>query len=294
MKIHNIGMATLLAALLGSCSQNTMDDSIPEAKGKKIDLITQIAPTTRTSTTGMKTVFTEGDQIGVFGLVREDASTILNSNLKYQLDNKNNWGTEAPIILPIDGSNVNFYAYYPFVEMGSENVNTTFDFSVDADQATNGYNTSDLLLAKNESIVTSEADESTAIELSFAHAFALVEVEVTLPEGVTPEKVILKAFNLAKVDLVAQKATVITEGQIVVEGEVGENGEEVTKDIEEIEISLQRQEDGKFRCVVPVQTIKGKCIRITGSNGAPYWYTADADVALEANKLNTFTVTAAN
>lgn len=291
MKIHNIGMATLLAALLGSCSQNTMDDSIPEAKGKKIDLITQIAPTTRTATTGMKTVFTEGDQIGVFGVAREDASTILNSNLKYQLNN-NNWGTETPIILPIDGSNVNFYAYYPY--MDSENASTTFDFSVDRDQATNGYNTSDLLLAKNESIVTSEADESTAIELSFAHAFALVEVEANLPEGVTPEKVILKAFNLAKVDLVAQKATVITEGKIVVEGEVNEEGNEVTKDIEEIEISLQKQEDGKFRCVVPVQTIKGKCIRITGSNGAPYWYTADAEVALEANKLNTFTVTAAN
>lgn len=291
MKIHNIGMATLLAALLGSCSQNAMDDSIPEAKGKQIDLITQIVPTTRTSTTGMKTVFTEGDQIGVFGVAREDASTILNSNLKYQLDN-NDWGTETPIILPIDGSNVNFYAYYPY--MDSENVNTTFDFSVDKDQATNGYNTSDLLLAKNESIVTSEADESTAIELSFAHAFALVEVEANLPEGVTPEKVILKAFNLAEVDLVAQKATVITEGKIVVEGEVDEEGNEVTKDIEEIEISLQKQADGKFRCVVPVQTIKGKCIRITGSNGAPYWYTADAEVALEANKLNTFTVTAAN
>lgn len=290
MKIHNIGMATLLAALLGSCSQNAMDDSIPEAKGKQIDLITQIVPTTRTATTGMKTVFTEGDQIGVFGLAREDASTILNSNLKYQLNN--NWGTETPIILPIDGSNVNFYAYYPY--MDSENASTTFDFSVDRDQATNGYNNSDLLLAKNENIVTSEANESTAIELSFAHAFALVEVEANLPEGVTPEKVILKAFNLAEVDLVAQKATVITEGKIVVEGEVDEEGNEVTKDIEEIEISLQKQADGKFRCVVPVQTIKGKCIRITGSNGAPYWYTADAEVALEANKLNTFTVTAAN
>lgn len=284
MKIHNIGMATLLAALLGSCSQNAMDDSIPEAKGKKIDLITQIVPTTRTSTTGMKTIFMEGDQIGVFGLARKDASTILNSNLKYQLNN-NNWGTEAPIILPIDGSDVNFYAYYPFVEMGSENVNTTFDFSVDADQATNGYNSSDLLLAKNESIVTSEADESTAIELSFAHAFALVEVEANLPEGVTPEKVTLTAYPTATVDLVAQTATVNTEAEEIVD--------EAPVKVGQVEISLAKA-DGKFRCVVPVQTIKGKCIRITGSNGAPYWYTADADVSLEANKLNTFTVTAAN
>lgn len=283
MKIHNIGMATLLAALLGSCSQNAMDDSIPEAKGKKIDLITQIVPTTRTSTTGMKTVFTEGDQIGVFGLAREDASTILNSNLKYQLNN-NNWGTETPIILPIDGSNVNFYAYYPY--MDSENASTTFDFSVDRDQATNGYNTSDLLLAKNESIVTSEADESTAIELSFAHAFALVEVEANLSEGVTPEKMTLTAYPTATVDLVAQTATVNTEAEEIVD--------EAPVKVGQVEISLQRQEDGKFRCVVPVQTIKGKCIRITGSNGAPYWYTADAEVALEANKLNTFTVTAAN
>lgn len=282
MKIHNIGMATLLAALLGSCSQNAMDDSIPEAKGKKIDLITQIAPTTRTSTTGMKTVFTEGDQIGVFGLAREDASTILNSNLKYQLNN-NNWGTETPIVLPIDGSNVNFYAYYPY--MDSENASTTFDFSVNRDQAANGYNTSDLLLAKNESIVTSEANESTAIELSFAHAFALVEVDVTLPEGVTPEKVTLTAYPTATVDLVAQTATVNTEAEEIVN--------EAPVKVGQVEISLAKA-DGKFRCVVPVQTIKGKCIRITGSNGAPYWYTADAEVALEANKLNTFTVTAAN
>lgn len=283
MKIHNIGMATLLTALLGSCSQNAMDDSIPEAKGKKIDLITQISPTTRTSTTGMKTIFMEGDQIGVFGLAREDASTILNSNLKYQLNN-NNWGTETPIILPIDGSNVNFYAYYPY--MDSENASTTFDFSVDRDQATNGFNTSDLLLAKNDKIVTSETNESSAIELSFAHAFALVEVEVTLPEGVTPEKVILKAYPTATVDLVAQTATVNTDVEEIIE--------EVPVKVGAVEISLQKQEDGKFRCVVPVQTIKGKCIRITGSNGAPYWYTADAAVELEANKLNTFTVTAAN
>lgn len=282
MKIHNIGMATLLAALLGSCSQNAMDDSIPEAKGKKIDLITQIVPTTRTSTTGMKTVFTEGDQIGVFGVAREDVSTILNSNLKYQLNN-NNWGTETPIILPIDGSNVNFYAYYPY--MASENASTTFDFSVDRDQATNGYNTSDLLLAKNDKIVTSEANESTAIELSFAHAFALVEVDVTLPEGVTPEKVTLTAYPTATVDLVAQTATVNTEAEEIVN--------EAPVKVGQVEISLAKA-DGKFRCVVPVQTIKGKCIRITGSNGAPYWYTADAEVALEANKLNTFTVTAAN
>lgn len=281
MKIHNIGMATLLAALLGSCSQNAMDDSIPEAKGKKIDLITQIVPTTRTSTTGMKTIFMEGDQIGVFGLSREDASTI-NSNLKYQLNN-NNWGTEAPIVLPIDGSNVNFYAYYPY--MDSENASTTFDFSVDRDQATNGYNTSDLLLAKNDKIVTSETNESSAIELSFAHAFALVEVDVTLPEGVTPEKVTLTAYPTATVDLVAQTATVNTETEEIVD--------EAPVKVGQVEISLAKA-DGKFRCVVPVQTIKGKCIRITGSNGAPYWYTADADVSLEANKLNTFTVTAAN
>lgn len=282
MKIHNIGMATLLAALLGSCSQNAMDDSIPEAKGKQIDLITQIVPTTRTSTTGMKTIFMEGDQIGVFGLAREDASTILNSNLKYQLNN-NNWGTETPIILPIDGSNVNFYAYYPY--MDSENVNTTFDFSVNRDQAANGYNSSDLLLAKNDKIVTSEANESTAIELSFAHAFALVEVEANLSEGVTPEKVTLTAYPTATVDLVAQTATVNTEAEEIVD--------EASVKVGQVEISLAKG-DGKFRCVVPVQTIKGKCIRITGSNGAPYWYTADAEVTLEANKLNTFTVTAAN
>lgn len=267
MKIHNIQicMATLLAALLGSCSQITMDDPSSEAIGNKIVFSTQITPTTRTVTTGLKTFFTDGDQMGVFGTARESSSTILHSNLKYQIEN-NNWSTETPISLPVNGSNVNFYAYHPFAEI--ENPAMTFDFTVDTDQATNGYNKSDLLLAQNTTVMTGQ---SSVIELSFAHALALVEVEANLPAGATCEKVMFTAYPTAEVDLSVQTATVKAEG-------------------EKVAISLTKQEDGKFRGIVPVQEIKGKCIRIIGSNDASYWYIADTAVTLEANKINSFIV----
>lgn len=274
--MHNIqiGMATLLAALLGSCSQSTMNDSIPESTGNKIVFTTPIAPTSRTATIGLKTVFTNGDQMGVFGIPRvtEGSATILHSNLKYQLENSQ-WETENPIALPPDGSNVNFYAYYPFIEMESPAM--TFDFSVDTDQATNGYNQSDLLIAKNETVKTNEA---TVIELAFTHALALIEVDMTMPEGVTAEKATIKAYPTATVDLSAGTATAKAEGE----------------EMEMADISLSKQADGTFRGVVPVQEIKGKCIRIIGSNGAPYWYIANKAVILEANKLNPFTFTVAN
>lgn len=257
-----LGMMSLLAILLGSCSQDVMDDISPRETGKEIVFSTTIMQT-RTQTTDRKTVFVDEDHIGVFVLNRS-TSTSLHTNLDY-LYKENAWNSEAPITFPLDGSDVNFYAYYPYAE---GNTATTFDFTVDTDQATNGLNHSDLLLAKNE---TSETNDD-AVTLSFTHALALLEVKVSLPAGVKADKVTLKAHTTASVDLKGQAATVKT-------------------DVAISEITLMKLNDDTFRGVVPAQELSEKCILIIGDNGASYRYTAGSPLTLLANSINTLTAT---
>ena len=169
-----LGIASLLTLILGSCSQDATDGTFPQETGKEIVFSTSIMQT-RTQTTDRKTVFVDEDHIGVFVLNRSTSAT-LHSNLNY-LYKENAWSSETPVTFPLDGSDVNFYAYYPYAE---GNTATVFDFTVSTDQAANGLNPSDLLLAEN---VTSEANDE-AVTLSFTHALALLEVKVTLPAGV--------------------------------------------------------------------------------------------------------------
>ncbi|WP_303003194.1 fimbrillin family protein [Bacteroides congonensis] len=255
-----LGIASLLTLILGSCSQDAIDGTFPQETGKEIVFSTSIMQT-RTQTTDRKTVFVDEDHIGVFVLNRSTSAT-LHSNLNY-LYKENAWSSETPVTFPLDGSDVNFYAYYPYAEGSTA---TVFDFTVSTDQAANGLNPSDLLLAEN---VTSEANDE-AVTLSFTHALALLEVKVTLPAGVKADKVILKAHTTASVDLKAQTAT-------------------VKSDVPVSEITLMRLSDDTFRGVVPAQELSERCIKIIGDNGASYRYTADSPTTLQANSINTIT-----
>lgn len=257
-----LGIASLLTLILGSCSQDATDGTFPQETGKEIVFSTNIMQT-RTQTTDRKTVFVDEDRIGVFVLNRSTSAT-LRSNLNY-LYKENAWSSETPVTFPLDGSDVNFYAYYPYAE---GNTATVFDFTVSTDQAANGLNQSDLLLAEN---VTSEANDE-AVALSFTHALALLEVKVTLPAEVKADKVILKAHTTASVDLQAQDATVKTDAPVS-------------------EVTLMRLSDDTFRGVVPAQELSERCIKIIGDNGASFRYTADSPMTLQANRINTLTAT---
>lgn len=259
-----IGLVSLLAVLFGSCSQQWTDQPSPDGDiGDEIVFRTQIAPTTRTTTIGRKTVFAADDQMGVFGLLRS-SSAVLRKNLGYTYK-ESQWTSETPITFPVDGSAMNFYAYYPLVA-GAET--TTFDFTVSKDQATEGYEPSDLLLAKNEEAKVTDL----IVAFSFTHALALVEVSATLPAGVTCRTALLKARRTATVNLLTASAIVKTSDT-------------------ESSIALEKQTDGTFRGVVPVQELKGQCITIIGDDGISYRYTANDAVPLQANKINTFSFT---
>lgn len=253
-----------MALILGSCAKDGIDtDLFPQEQGKEIVFRTSILQS-RTTTNDRKTEFTEGDGIGIFICNRSDNEDIKGTNLRHQYQG-NAWTAEEAAIFPIDGTPVNFYAYYPYAE---SNKTTTFDFSVNADQATDGINGSDLLLAKNE---TADAN-NTEVNLAFTHALALLEMKATLPDGVTAQKATLKAKATASVDLTKQTAT-------------------LKADAEASEIVMAKTEDGTFRAVIPAQKLEGKYLCIEGDNGAPYWYTAKEALTLETNKVSTLTVT---
>lgn len=266
-----IVMMTVLSctALFSSCEQNMVEESFSQS-GQDIIFKLDISRT-RTVTNDKKTLFVDKDQVGIFGLKR-GTTDILHENLNYKYNqSETKWEADRSIAFPIDGSDLNFYAYYPYI---SGVTGTIFDFPVALDQSTEGYNQSDLLLGKNE---TSTVDDKE-IRLTFAHKLAMVETEVILPQGRIAKRVDIRAKRIAAVDLVQGTAAVKADA----------TAEYVT---------MQSLDDvpNTFRAVIPAQIIgKGKMFRVVADDGTIYWHKVTDDVELIINKVTTFTIDCTN
>lgn len=255
------GLLCIFALIAASCSQELVEDALVE-DGKAIAFNFGISQT-RTSTEGKKTVFVNNDRLGIMGTKR-GTTEITHKNLNYlYADGK--WSAEYSITFPVDGSILNFYAYYPFV---ADLESTEFDFTVASDQSVaDGYNQSDLLLAKNETAKV----EDTSITLTFVHKLALVETTVILPAGAEIESVSLRAKRTASVDLLTQVVAV--------------------KNDVEAEFVTMTKVGNVFRAVVPAQNIEsGKMFRVLTTDGGAYWYKATANEELIENKITYFTI----
>lgn len=262
------GVTMLFASLFISCSQEDVtDESFPQP-AKEIVFDFEISRT-RTITEGKKTFFSDGDQVGIFGLKR-GTEEVLHDNLDYHyLASSKTWTAESSITFPIDGSDLNFYAYYPYVA-GIRGVN--FEFAVAQDQSEeDGYSRSDFLSAKNE---TSQVDDKS-ITLSFVHQFARVEAEITVPQGEVIKSVDICAKKTAVIDLAKQSVTV--------------------KPDEAAEYITMQPAGERFRAVIPAQdTGKGKLFRITAESGATYWYKTVENIALPENEITVFSIDCTN
>jgi len=132
----------------------------------------------RTATdAGFRTTWETDDEIGVFivkGNGGLQASGNFADNVKLTRETDGTWKTDAGTTLyyPNDGETLSFYAYYPYDAAMTDP--TGYTFSVKADQSGDNYNKSDLLLAKAENVPKS----GNAVQLQFAHALSLVQVEV--------------------------------------------------------------------------------------------------------------------
>lgn len=182
--------------LLAGCSSEDDAGTQPEVKpGDEVQFNIGFGPSTRAATDiAFNTVFEDGDEIGIFAM-KEGTTNVVAQNVKLVRTN-GNWvaATDADkIYYPLDGSNLDFYAYYPY--QGDHN--TTKDnlsFEVKADQSTaSNYSKSDLLTA------ITVRQSNNLVSLSFAHLMAMIQVTVdrvapvpTFRDGTDGFKVILK------------------------------------------------------------------------------------------------------
>jgi len=125
------------------------------------------------------TTWEDGDQVGLY---IADANTGLKSSSNYADNvkltyNGSEWIPEREIWFPTDGSNVSFYAYYPYDPAMTDPLN--YMFSVSSDQNKNYvevFRKNDFLWAKSENV----SESSTPISLRFSHAMAMVYLRLTV------------------------------------------------------------------------------------------------------------------
>lgn len=128
-----------------------------------------------------------GDQIGIY-MFTTSTTTPYGDNSNVEYYNSAEAGSTATfsvvdvaqtIYYPLDGTNVDFVAYYPY---SSTQVSATdYVYSVDVNSANQANPTEiDLLVSNN---LTNKAVNSTALEFNFYHALAQLEVVVNSGVG---------------------------------------------------------------------------------------------------------------
>ncbi len=249
MKKNHLFLGFMLMGALASCNNET--NEMTGYGNKEVKFNIGITPMTRTMTDGLATTFVANDQIGIFAGEEYD-------NTRYTF-NDTEWSGEAIVM---EGA-TDFFAYYPFSE---DNTGKTFIYEVAADQS-ESYTSSDLLLAKTTAVGTEDV-----VTLTFDHALALVEVDATQVTGINGNitGISLQAKRAANVNLNKKNAT-------------------VKDDAASEYIQLYKVTDGRYRAVVPGQSLKaGRRLFIT--TDATQYSCAIKDVTLQAAKLNTFTI----
>lgn len=271
MKNNIITLGLLMATVFTSCNNdNIMDEAVAVNGETAVRFDACIDNFSRTVTEGKKTTFVEGDKIGIFEIIRENGD-VLSPNLEYSLE-EGLWNSEKSISFPIDGSAVNFYAYYPY---SKSNSGLDFKFAVSADQSVaENYNKSDLLLAQH----TATAGNEESISLVFSHQMAMVEVVINNVnlDGESIASVSLKAKPGVDVSLKDQTVTLDEASELMM-------------------INMFKDADNTYRAVIPSQqTVSGKLICITTSSGKQIWYRAETPVSVEAGKINKITIGSIN
>lgn len=146
-------------------------------------------PQTRVTTDSQfKSTWEDGDEIGVFAVASGTALSatasgnyIHNAKLTY---NGSSWTQAEPLYWPRIAENIpelDFYAYYPYDASAADPTAIAFNVKIDQNGETSGksnYNLSDLLTAKSAGNA-----KGSAVQLTFTHALAMVEVAIPGGKG---------------------------------------------------------------------------------------------------------------
>lgn len=275
MYFKNLIFALAGALAMTACS-NEMEQQLAEGSGnggQEVKFTVGIENLSRTAIAegSLKTDFVENDMIGIFAY-KEGEDEPVYTNVKYTY-NGLDWTSEKAITS--DGTKLNYYAYYPYMDGVTDP--SQLNITVSTDQAS-GFSKDDVLTAQN---TTAEAGAEN-VTLSFSHAFAMVQVGIK--SGLTDDA----------------EATVTLESILptaVVNAKAGTVG---TASGEKTSIQMQKTNADKweYRAIVPAQDIasgsklltivaEGKTYAVTYSSaeGKAVSYEAGKTLQITVNSL---------
>ena len=202
------------------------------------------------------TAFENGDKVGIFA-----GAPISKSNVQATVSGSSLIPATAIKWKEGDNGVVDFFAYYPY----AENVSQSYNFAVQADQAT-GYAKSDLMLAAKSSAPT-----ENAIELPFSHALSKVVFKITNTVDAT-------TVNSVAFEGVALGATVDLKTAAI-------------SNLDENKGNIKAAKDGNdYKLILIPQTASPK-VRVSLSNGKDYVFSLAQAFEFKAGKKATANLT---
>lgn len=243
-------------AILTACSSSSSDEPIPEEKEKSVEFLASLAsPASRISDTKFET----GDAISVWAMQSKDGNPqdldIYNcfaSNRRYVYGDTR-FKADTPIEKK-DDDRLNYYAAYPY----SSSYTAAFTFKVNEDQTTkNGYDTSDLCVAKTGALT------SSTVDLTFCHAMSQVVIDISPEMGTVTGITLQNVFIRATIDL---NAWTINSTDTGIRGSV----------------KMNQTGMRSFRAIIaPCQLPKGTRFAVINTTNGTYTYDLEVDTKFE-------------
>lgn len=230
--------------------------------------------------------FTNGDQIGLYGVNYTDKNTLAGElldegnqvdNARYTFDAQNKvWSSSGSIYYKDAETNIDLYAYYPYASVESVH---DYAFEVQQDQSGNnsvdGFSMSDFLWGKTTNITPTEAK----IKIRFDHQLSCVNV--VLNEG--------SGWNEGEFDAVKKSVLVLnTARKATIDLATGEAV--ATGDIESEGIVTKKGEQGYRAVVVPQSVEAGKALLSITIDGIALRFKQGVATNYEAGKQLNYTI----
>ena len=271
MYFKNLIFALAGALAMTACS-NDMEEPLAGGDGnggQEVKFTVGIENLSRTTIAegSLKTDFVENDMIGIFAY-KEGEDEPVYTNVKYTY-NGLDWTSEKAITS--DGTKLNYYAYYPYMDGVTDP--SQLNITVSADQ-TSGFSKDDVLTAQN---TTAEA-RAENVTLTFNHAFAMVQVGIK--SGLTTD-------TEATVTLESIRPTAVVNAK--------DTTATVSGELTSIKMQKTNADKWEYRAIVPAQDIaSGSKLLTIVAGGKTYAVTYSSAegkaVSYEAGKALQITV----
>lgn len=240
--------------------------------------------------------FTDGDQIGLYGVNYTDNNSVAGElldegnqvdNARYTFDEANwKWMSSGNIYYKDAETHIDLYGYYPY---GSVNSVSEYAFEVEQDQsggnAVDGYAMSDFLWGKTENVTPSE----NKVKIKFNHKMACANVILTEGDGFESGEFERLEKGVLVMNTTRTSTIDLSTGEVTATGKAAREG-----------IVMKSGAEGFRAIVVPQSVDAGQTLFSITINGIPYTFKykvqnelkewIPASFTYEAGKQSKFTI----